>query len=82
VLEDYILAMRLLKEDGVLIMDDYRWWVGAPRMKRPKLGADTFLDFYGDQFTVLHNTKQLILKKTSLDQEDQGMVVSEREGSK
>jgi predicted O-methyltransferase YrrM len=77
VLEDAVLAQRLLKEDGVLIFDDYRWWIGASRLKRPKLAIDTFIDFYGDQFTVLHNTKQVILKKTSLDAKDQGMVIAE-----
>ena len=77
VLEDYILAMRLLKEGGIMIMDDYRWFVGAPRMKRPKLGIDTFLEFYGDQFTLMHNTMQVILKKTTLNQQDSGLVISE-----
>ena len=45
-------------------------------MMRPKLAIDTFIDFYGDPFTVLHDTTQGILKKTSLDAKNQGMVIA------
>lgn len=53
VLEDAIIAMRLLKEGGVLIFDDY-----ARRdlsYSDPRFGIQTFFKFYGESFDVLHN---------------------------
>lgn len=58
VLEDAILCWRLLKEDGILIFDDYGG--GAAN---PKLGIDMFVRYYGDHFDVVHNSFQLILRK-------------------
>jgi predicted O-methyltransferase YrrM len=73
VLEDAILAFRLLKENGVLIFDDYRWLMKRPIMDRPKYALDQFVEFYGDQFDYLHNGAQLILRRNELDFVSTGM---------
>jgi predicted O-methyltransferase YrrM len=73
VLEDAVLAMRLLKKDGVLIFDDYRWKMKDPLMNRPKYALDVFVEFYGEQFDYLHNGSQLILRRKELDFVGQGM---------
>jgi len=63
VLEDTILSLRLLKEGGIMIFDDYRWWPGMPELKRPKMAIDTALKFYGTKVRMIHNDYQLILVK-------------------
>jgi predicted O-methyltransferase YrrM len=73
VLEDAVLSLRLLKAGGILIFDDYRWEVEARMMSRPKLAIDTFLNFYGEQFELLHNGAQVILRLKELDSISQGM---------
>lgn len=61
VLEDAILSMRLLKKDGVLIFDDYGR--RDTKLGAPKLGIDAFFHYFGDQFKLLHNDRQILLKK-------------------
>ncbi len=66
VLEDAILAWRLVKKGGLLLFDDYRWtgWKSVvPLDQRPGPAIDTFYEFYGKHFDVIHNGYQLILRK-------------------
>jgi len=58
VLEDTILAWRLLKEDGILIFDDYAY----PGVEFP---VNSFLQLFGRHFEILHRGYQLFLKKRS-----------------
>ena len=74
--KDYDAAMRLLKKDGVLIFDDYRWKMKDPVMKRPKYALDIFVEFYSEQFDYLHNGSQLILRRKELDFVGQGGLES------
>ena len=66
VLEDAILSWRLLRPGGVIIFDDYLW-VGTDRWTpdpdAPKRAIDTFYQFFGERFEVLHNANQVIMKK-------------------
>jgi predicted O-methyltransferase YrrM len=73
VLEDAILSFRLLKVGGVMIFDDYRWFTTAPRLQRPGYAINLFQEFYGEQFEVIHNQYQFILRKTSEDIIDAGL---------
>jgi len=73
VLEDAILAFRLLKVGGVMIFDDYRWFRTAPRLNRPGYAIDIFHEFYGDQFEMIHNETQFLLRKTESDVADEGL---------
>jgi predicted O-methyltransferase YrrM len=82
VLEDAILAFRLLKANGVLIFDDYRWLMNRPRMNRPKYALDQFVEFYGDQFDYLHNGSQLILRRKALDFISTGMGANQADTGK
>jgi hypothetical protein len=61
VLEDAILSWRLLKDNGIMIFDDYRYL--RDRWHVPKVAIDAFADCFGDQFEVIHNSYQLILQK-------------------
>ncbi|MEE4184307.1 MAG: class I SAM-dependent methyltransferase [Gammaproteobacteria bacterium] len=72
VLEDAVLAQRLLKPGGFLIFDDYRWFIGASKLRRSKDAVKIFLEYFGEQFVVLHNQYQMILKKVPPEPVDQG----------
>jgi predicted O-methyltransferase YrrM len=60
VLEDAILAWRLLKVGGVLIFDDYRWWPTASRIKTPRYAIDIFAETFADRFDLIHSEAQAI----------------------
>ena len=60
VLEDVILAWRLLKIGGVLIMDDYRWWPTSSRIKTPRYAIDIFAEAFADRFDLIHSEGQVI----------------------
>ena len=63
VLEDAILAFPLLKENGIMIFDDYTWGGGMNYHEIPSTGIDAFLNVYGDQLTVLEKNSQVIISK-------------------
>lgn len=69
VLEDAVLSWRLLKSGGVLIFDDYRWagCFGESETTDPtdcpKVAIDPFVQCFEKYFHVVHNGKQLILRK-------------------
>lgn len=63
VLEDAVLAFRLLKPGGVMIFDDYIWGKELPAIRRPKAGIDAFLSVFQEQFDVVHMNLQAIIKK-------------------
>jgi predicted O-methyltransferase YrrM len=66
VLEDAVLAWRLVKHGGLLLFDDYRWegWKQAePLDNRPGPALDTFYEIYGKHFELVHNGYQLILRR-------------------
>lgn len=69
VLEDAVLCWRLVKEEGLLIFDDYQW-VGCfvsgtcdRPTDCPKVAIDAFVQCFREHFEVIHNSCQLILKK-------------------
>ena len=69
VLEDAVLSWRLLREGGVLIFDDYRWFgADSPcefdsETDHPKVAIDSFTRCFWDELEVVHNAYQLILRK-------------------
>jgi predicted O-methyltransferase YrrM len=65
VLEDAILAFRLLKPGGLMIFDDYQWKMELPDLERPALGVDAFLTVFADKVKVLYSGYQVIVKKSS-----------------
>lgn len=71
VLEDAVLSWRLLKEGGVLIFDDYMPGpVACPKVAidpsvRCKVAIDPFVQCFDEHLEVIHNSRQLIVKKLS-----------------
>jgi hypothetical protein len=62
-LEDLVLSSRLLKENGLLIMDDYQHYADRLLFDRPKFAMDAFYATFREQFDVIHYGWQVILKK-------------------
>ncbi|HPM80821.1 MAG TPA: class I SAM-dependent methyltransferase [Candidatus Anammoximicrobium sp.] len=69
VLEDAILCWRVLKPNGILIFDDYRWaccFESGTCDKpgdSPRPAIDAFAQCFANRSEVVHNSYQLILKK-------------------
>jgi hypothetical protein len=71
-LEDAVLSWRLLKVGGLMIFDDYRineksWDYGAADREDerwcPRLAIDPFVHCFDDKCEVIHNGRQLIIRK-------------------
>ena len=64
VLVDAFLSWPLLKEEGILIFDDYLWKkMEHPPQKRPKIAIDAFITIYINHIEIIHHAAQVILKK-------------------
>lgn len=63
VLEDAVLAFPLLKENGIMIFDDYTWGHGMSHYDIPTTGIDAFLFVYANQLEELEKNSQVIIKK-------------------
>ncbi len=63
VLEDSILAFRLLKSGGIMIFDDFEWNGHQDPLLLPKMAINAFLDIYQRQYELLHMGYQVIIKK-------------------
>jgi len=62
-LEDLVLSSRLLKEGGLLIMDDYPHYGLRGTFDRPKFAMDAFYATFRKHFDVVHYAWQVILRK-------------------
>lgn len=65
VLEDAILSFPLLKQDGIMIFDDYNWCYegGIPGLHIPRAGIDAFLSIYADKIEVITKSDQVTIRK-------------------
>lgn len=63
VLEDAVLAFRLLKYGGIIIFDDYEWNNGFSKDHSPKKGIDAFVDGYENLIEVIHKGYQVSIRK-------------------
>jgi predicted O-methyltransferase YrrM len=63
VLMDIILSWDLLKDGGILIIDDYKWFAGLPMEQRPEFAVDVFQTLFRDDFQILVKDYQLIVRK-------------------
>lgn len=59
--QDAILAWPLLKNDGVLVFDDYLWGDGSS--DTPKPAIDRFLVEYADELSVYRHSYQCAVRK-------------------
>ena len=63
-LADAVLCFELLKEDGILIFDDYLWKKDDyPRELAPKVAIDSFITAYRNYIEVLHRGNQVFIAK-------------------
>src|ERR1041385_913343 len=65
VLEDAVLAWRLLKTRGVVTFDDYEWRDEPDPLRCPKIAIDAFLRVYEGHYRVVHKGYQVTLEKLS-----------------
>lgn len=63
VLEDAVLAWRLLKTRGVLTFDDYQWRDEPDPLRCPQIGIDAFLQVYEGHYRMIHKAYQVTLEK-------------------
>jgi predicted O-methyltransferase YrrM len=64
VLEDAVLAFRLVKPGGIMALDDYLWDDPEYNQEgRPKEAIDAFLTIYADKIDVFHKHHQVWLRK-------------------
>lgn len=63
VLCDAVMAWRVLKDEGVMVFDDYLW--GDPRMPlhRPKVAIDAFMNIFAPEMVILHTGYQIAIQK-------------------
>lgn len=63
VLEDIILGWRLLKNQGIMILNDYGWRIYNNPLLRPDLAINSFLSIFHKQYEILHIGYQVVIQK-------------------
>jgi predicted O-methyltransferase YrrM len=63
VLEDAVLSFLLLKRNGIMAFDDFKWKDRASPDGTPKLAIDAFLRIYRRKITVLMKDYQVWIRK-------------------
>ncbi len=63
VLEDAVLSFRLLKRNGIMAFDDFKWKDRASQDGTPKLAINAFLRIYKRKITVLMKGYQVWIRK-------------------
>jgi hypothetical protein len=65
VLRDAVLSWDLLKNNGILIFDDYSYYLHFPLDQRPRAAIDLFVTSLANSIKILERGNQLILQKLS-----------------
>lgn len=66
VLKDVVLSWDLLKQNGVMIFDDYRWNCFPEQpMKNPGPAIDAFLSVFTGQYEIIDKGYQILIEKTA-----------------
>jgi len=63
VMMDTIMSWSLLKNDGIIIFDDYMWELNKPTTLRPKESVDYFMLTFSDYIVELYSNYRKIIKK-------------------
>ncbi len=66
VISDGILAWKLLKNNGILIFDDYLWDKHNQDYFKPKLAIDSFLQIMKPELKLLYSGYQLLVTKIDI----------------
>ncbi len=64
-LMDAVLSWELLKDDGIMLFDDYLGGDANKPWTTPKPGIDAFLDSYTTMYKILHKGYQVHIQKIS-----------------
>ena len=67
VLEDALLCWPLVKDDGIIIFDDYKWCCPVDRSNpylKAKIALNAFISVFADQLELLEKTQQVVIRKT------------------
>jgi hypothetical protein len=69
VLEDAVLAFRLLATGGIMIFDDYEWTSPTPDVPQsmPRIAIDGFLAAFEKEIHVIHKGWQVAIQKRRAD---------------
>ncbi|MBZ9990749.1 glycosyltransferase [Mesorhizobium sp. BH1-1-5] len=59
-------AWDLLDNDGVMILDDYRWGPDLPMARRPEAGIEAFLSQVAGEYELLHRGEQVVIRKSGI----------------
>lgn len=68
VLEDTILAWRLLKPNGIMIFDDYKWNRNEDPKLNPPMAIDAFLSIYEGQYELIAKEYQVCIRKKEVQE--------------
>jgi predicted O-methyltransferase YrrM len=66
VLEDMVLSWQVLKEGGIMILDDYLWGIHrgeTDQTNAPKISIDSFMNCYARYIDILEIDYQVVLRK-------------------
>jgi predicted O-methyltransferase YrrM len=63
VMMDTIMSWSLLKNNGIMIFDDYMWGLDKPTTLRPKESIDYFILTFKDYCTEIYSNYRKIIKK-------------------
>ncbi len=66
VLADIVLSWPLLKNNGLLILDDYGLGGGLPLERRPQIAIDAFVAAYRNEINIIHHDYQVIVRKREI----------------
>jgi predicted O-methyltransferase YrrM len=82
VLFDGVLSINMLKENGVLIFDDYLWKKLEPSLFTPRPAIDAILEIYKDVINVLYSGYQVIIEKVPPKQLPKRTIEKGKKGGK
>ncbi|MBU9889106.1 MAG: class I SAM-dependent methyltransferase [Candidatus Omnitrophica bacterium] len=60
---DVTLGWMLLKNGGIMILDDYGWSTGFPEDLNPRIAIDCFITTHRNEMEVLHQDFQVLIRK-------------------
>ncbi|CAG8645835.1 5762_t:CDS:2 [Cetraspora pellucida] len=63
VLSDAVLSWNLLKEGGIMILDDYEWDFFEEEYLNPRIAIDSFLICYQTQIEIIDKCYQVAIRK-------------------
>lgn len=77
VLTDAVLSFDLLKNNGIMILDDYRWeCFPEDPARNPPIAIDAFLSVFRGWYDLLHKDYQVMIRKRSARARPTGHSVS------